>query len=186
MVSYDKLFKKLHHYGVRGVVYNLLKSYLTERKLFEYINGSYSTTKPIQFGVPQGSNLGPILFSIYVNDIFNIFDFTLVLYADDTCLYVKGSKEKDLETLINREVEIANHWMFANKLTINATKSSALVITPGAKTATLKTKILCDGLPIAVNSNVKYLGLWIDENLKFDIHLKFVERKIACTVGILN
>ena len=185
-VSHDILLKKLHHYGVRGVVYNLLKPYLTERKQFVYVNGSYSTTKTIQFGVLQGSNLGAILFSIYVNDIFNIFDFTPVLYADDTCLYVKASKEKDLETLINREVEIANRWMLANKLTINATNSSALVITPGAKAATQKPKISCDGLPIAVHSNVKYLGLRIDENLKFDIHFKFVERKIACAVGALN
>ena len=97
-VSHDLLLKKLHHYGVRGVVYNLLKSYLTERKQFVYINASYSTTKTIQFGVPRGSNLGTILFSIYVNDIFNIFDFTPVLYANDACLYVKASKEKDLET----------------------------------------------------------------------------------------
>ena len=185
-VSHDILLKKLRHYGVGGVVYNLLKSYLTERKQFVYINGSYSTTQTIQFGVPQGSNLGPILVSIYVNDMFNIFDFSPVLYADDTCLYVKASKEKDLESLMNRKVEIANRWMTANKLTINATKSSALLITPGAKTATQTPKIVCDGLPIAVNSNVKYLVLWIDENLKFDIHLKFVERKIACAVGMFN
>ena len=63
-VSHDILLQKLHHYGVRGVVYNLLKSYLTGRKQFVYINGSYSATKTIQFGVPRGSNLGPILFSI--------------------------------------------------------------------------------------------------------------------------
>ena len=100
-VSHDILLKKLHHYGVRGVVYNLLKSYLTEGKQLVYINGSYSTTKTIQFGVPQGSNLGSILFSIYVNDILNIFDFSPVLYADDTCLYVKASNEKDSETLMN-------------------------------------------------------------------------------------
>ena len=54
------------------------------------------------------------------------------------------------------------------------------------KTAAQKPKIQCDGRPIAVNSNVKYLGLWIDDNLNFDIHLKFVECKIAYAVGILN
>ena len=113
-VSHDIHLKKLHHYGVRGVIYYLLKSYLTEHKQFVYINGSYSTTKTIQFGVPQGSNLGPILFSIYVIDILNIFDFTPVLYADDICLYVKASKEKDLKNLMNREVEIGNCWMKAN------------------------------------------------------------------------
>ena len=45
---------------------------------------------------------------------------------------------------------------------------------------------MIDGHPIAVNSNVKYLGLWIDDNLNFDIHFKFVEREIANAVGILN
>ena len=117
-VLHDILLKKLHHYGARGVVYILLKSYLTERKQFAEINGSYSTATTIQFGVPQRSSLGPILFSIYVNNIFNIFDFPPVLYADDTCLYVKASKEKDLKTLMNREVAIANRWMLANKLTV--------------------------------------------------------------------
>ena len=54
------------------------------------------------------------------------------------------------------------------------------------KTATQKPKSLCDGRPIAVNSNAKYLELRIDDNLNFDIYLKFVEHKIAYTVGILN
>ena len=78
-----------------------------------------------------------------------------MLYADDTCLCVKASKEKDLESFMNCEVEIANRWMKANKLTINSTKPSALIITPGAKTATQKPKIVCDGFPTVVNSNAK-------------------------------
>ena len=76
--------------------------------------------------------------------------------------------------------------MKASKLTINAAKCSVIVITPGAKTATQKPKMLCDGRPIGVNGIVKYLGLWIDKYLKFDIHLKFVKRKSALTVNILN
>ena len=54
------------------------------------------------------------------------------------------------------------------------------------KTAAQKPKILCEGRPIAVNSNVKYLGLWIDDNRDFNIHLKFVKCKIVYAVGILN
>ena len=87
---------------------------------------------------------------------------------------------------MNCKVKIANLWMEANKLTINAAKSSALVKTPGTKTATQKPKVYYCGPPTAVTTNVWYLGLRIDENLKFNIHLKFVVRKIACTVGILN
>ena len=86
---------------------------------------------------------------------------------------------------MNREVEKAHLWMKANKLTINPDKSSALVLSPGAKTKSQKPEVLCDGRKIAVNKTVKYLGLGIDENLKFDTHIKSVERKIACAVGIL-
>ena len=130
-----------------------------------------------------------LYFSLFTSTIYLTFVTLLLCYTLMTLAYMsklQKKKKKDLKSLMNRQVEIANCWMKANKLKINATKSSALVITSGAKTATQKPKILCDGLPIAVISNVKYLGPWIDKNLKFDIHLKFVERKIACAVGILN
>ena len=83
---------------------NLLKSYVTGRKQFAYINGSYFKTKTIQFGVPQQSSLGSVLLSTYANNISYIFDFAPVLCTDDTCLYVKALKEKDLDALMSREV----------------------------------------------------------------------------------
>ena len=104
---------KLYRYGVRGLAHNLLKSYFSGCKQLVYTIRNCSKTKTIQFGVPHWSNLGPILFSIYVNDIFNILNFTAELYADDSCLYVKASNETDLETLMNHKVEVANLWMKA-------------------------------------------------------------------------
>ena len=94
LTRFCMVYSYKHYIIMVFVVYELLKSYLTGRKQFVYINGSYSTTKTIQFGVPQGSNLGPTLFSIYVNDIFNTFDLTFVLYADDTCYMSKLQKKK--------------------------------------------------------------------------------------------
>ena len=72
---------------------------------------------------------------------------------------------KRLKTFMNREVEIANLWLKANNLTINAAKCSPLVIIPGVKAATLKPKIFCDGRPIAVNNTVKYVRLWLTKTL---------------------
>ena len=86
---------------------DLLTSNLTERKQYVFINGSCSTVKIVKIGLPQGSNYGPILFSIYVNDIFNHFKSTPVLYADDSCVNVKAHKPDSLETVINQEMEIA-------------------------------------------------------------------------------
>ena len=88
-VSHDILLLKLDHYGIRGNAYNLLKTYLTGRKQFVSVNEAISSTADIEYGVPQGSNLGPILFSIYVNDFFDTYDSAPVLYADDTCIKVE-------------------------------------------------------------------------------------------------
>ena len=132
-VSHSVLLQKLEHYGIRGNMLDLLTSYLTERKQFVFVNGSCSSVKIVKAGVPQGLNLGPILFSIYVNDIFNHFKTTPVLYADDTCLNVKAHKPDLPETLMNQEMEIARKWMLANKLTINTNKTKAMVISPKMK-----------------------------------------------------
>ena len=110
----------------------------------------------MQFSVPQRSNQGPILLSVYVNDIVGYFEFAPVLCADDTCLYVKALKEEDLQNLMNCEVEKAHLWMKANKLTIDASRSNALVISPGAKTISPKPEILCDGQKKTVSDSFKY------------------------------
>ena len=76
-----------------------------------------------------------------MSTIFLIFLILLLCYTQRAIVYyVKASKEKDLVSLMNRKVEIADLWIKANKLTINATKSNALVATPGAKTVTKKNK----------------------------------------------
>ena len=75
-VSHFIVLQKLEHHGVRGNTLDLFTSYLTERKQYVSINGSYSSVKIVKSGVPKGSNLGPKLFSMYVNDIFNNFKST--------------------------------------------------------------------------------------------------------------
>ena len=184
-VSHDILSLKLDHYGIRGNAYNLLKTYLTGRKQFVSVNEVISSTVDIEYGVPQGSNLGPILFSIYVNDFFNTYDSAPVLYADDTCIKVEAETTNDLELLLNQAIEKASNWMKANKLTINAAKSNIMIINSSTKNKTQYLDVRHEGQLIEQTQNVKYLGLWIDDKLKFNVHIKNIERKIACAVGIL-
>ena len=88
--------KKLSRYGINDNCYKLFESYLHERYQFVEINGIKSSLRKIDFGVPQGSILGPLLFLIFINDLPNATNFYIKLFADDTFLC---SQNDDLKTL---------------------------------------------------------------------------------------
>ena len=86
-VNHKILCEKLNYYGFRGGFNQLLRSYLDNRKQYVSINGFDSVTKPVNFGVPQGSSLGPLLFLIYINDFsFSLSKTECGHLADDTRL----------------------------------------------------------------------------------------------------
>ena len=106
-VNHDILLDKLEKCGIRNNSLHLFNNYLTSRKQIVYVNNSYSTPQTIKCGVPQGSILGPLLFSIYINDLPKASHFETCLYADDTALILS---EKELDTL-NKNVTLVKKLM---------------------------------------------------------------------------
>ena len=102
-VNHDILFSKLNHYGIRGVAFDWLKSYLSDRTQYVAINSERSEIQTIKFGVPQGFILGSLLFLIYINDLSrSIKNSKIHDFADDTnLLYASSSSLKDITKKIN-------------------------------------------------------------------------------------
>ena len=106
-LNHELLLAKLHAYGFSKSALTLIHSYLSNRRQRVKINGSFSTWKDTNLGVPQGSVLGPLLFNIYINDIFLLMNGTEICnYADDTTIYSCGY---DIRNIIMKLEQDANH-----------------------------------------------------------------------------
>ena len=111
-VNHQILLQKLYHYGIRGVAYNWIESYLSNRMQYVSYNNAKSSTKQIRCGVPQGSVLGPLLFLIYINDLGNVSkELFTIMFADDTNIFCSGTNLEQLENKLNNELLKIQEWI---------------------------------------------------------------------------
>ena len=184
-VNHSILLQKLESYGVRGGALQFISSYLKDRQQAVNIRNKCSDTKISNISVPQGSILGPLLFLIYINEIPSISQlFTPTMFADDCTLTMTGSNLDNLINECNRELATFKSWSDANRLTINVSKTNCLLISNVFNTIPPNSLILNDQ-EIDVVQCVKFLGVYIDSNLKFDEHISYICGKISKSIGIL-
>ena len=186
-VSHKPLLIKLSYYGIRGVAYYLIHSYLHNRQQLVSNNQSKSDLKLTHCGGPQGSSLGPLFFLVYMNDLNFALKSQPRLFADDTCLIVKGLNPEQLQIKINSELQNLHQWCWVNKLSINTSKTNIIIISPKQTNATIPhPHLTSSGSSINIFDSAKYLGVVIDNELNFKQRIKIMEGKVARPVGILS
>ena len=119
--------EKLQRYGIRGIPLQWFSSYLSGRTQFVSAGVFDSCLLPVTHGVPQGSVLGPILFSLFVNDIGKLpLNGKAILYADDTNIFYQGASSDLISEKIQEDLLCIQEWSVKNRLVLNADKCSMM------------------------------------------------------------
>ena len=183
-LDHELLIAKLNAYGFGLTALKLVHNYLSNRKQRTKINSTYSSLLEIIFGVPQGSILGPLLFNIFLIDLFFIIEDTdIASYADDKTPYVTADNIDGVIKSLQEVSEILFKLFSDNLMRINADRCHLLVSTNN----TVKIKI--GNFDISNSKSEKLLGVKFDHKLSFDYLIselcKKASRKILIQILIL-
>lgn len=182
-MSHPLLASKLSAYGFQENSVRLITSYLSNREQRVKLGNTRSTWLPISKGVPQGSILGPVLFNIFINDIFYFINkATLTNYADDNTLTFADSSEVHIRQTLVAETNIAIEWFSQNCLAANPDKFQALFI---GKNFT-QDPVNIQDFKITPEKNVKLLGVVFDKMLNFNDHITELCQKTCRQLNALK
>eukprot|EP00057_Strongylocentrotus_purpuratus_P001595 XP_001200033.2 PREDICTED: RNA-directed DNA polymerase from mobile element jockey-like [Strongylocentrotus purpuratus] len=185
-IDHAKLMCRLRHdYGFDGKVLQWLASYLEDRHQVIVVNRVPSKAFPLPWGVPQGSVLGPLLFSLYtgpLSEVIHAHDGVMhMMYADDTQLYIvlKQSDASSCISKLSRCVSDVKSWSCGNNLVFNGTKTEVMHITSMFRNSSVLPDLDMDGTTITLSQSAKDLGVTVDNVLNVNQHIRNVCRIAA-------
>ena len=183
-VPHKRLLLKLECLGIRGNLLFWLEHFLTKRLQRVVINGTFSDWLPVLSGVPQGSVLGPLLFLLYVDDIYLCVSHSSVqMFADNIALYreiIFPSDRDLLQNDLNQVYAWSRKWL----LNLNPSKCDSLCIS--YKHSPPSAQYRLGGHQLSTKSTIRYLGIYINSHLKWSDHVKCITAKSSRTLNHLR
>ena len=181
-INHSLLLAKLDAYGFSRTSLKLMQSYLCNRQQRISINGSFSDWIELMAGVPQGSILGPLLFNIFLNDIFIfISKCNLCNYANGNTLFSTGKDLNRIRRNLEMELMILHQWFHENHMTLNPGKCHYMVI--GSRD--LSHEIMLNNNQITSSNEEKLLGIFLDSKLNLQNHIGSLCRKAGQKISTL-
>ena len=177
--AYDKVWREglIHKMIKLGIPYSFIKytrHFLSARRTAVEINNKRSPEFYLNEGLPQGSAISPLLFLIFINDIteYTKDGSTLSLFADDTAAWVfKGENKEEAERKMQENIDAISRWADDWKMTLNTDKTKVMVISSNSKDHKWKPSLFLKGEQLEVVKEYKFLGVIIDNQLRFNSHV---------------
>jgi hypothetical protein len=189
VIDHDLLIRKLSLYRFSVSTLKFINSYLTNRQQCVIANTTTSALKTLKYGVPQGSVLGPLLFTLYINDLPLHIQADSELFADDTTIHTSNVSIKQLIPSLQESAYTLNKWTEQNHMAIHPQKTKFMLITTRQKRQNLRLKLP----PININNQIidevndhKVLGVTVDNNLSWSEHVSVLSKNISQKVYQLS
>lgn len=182
VIDHRLLLRKLSLYNLSPSVLSLIASFLTNRQQLVSIGTKKSSILNQKFGVPQGSVLGPLFFSLYINDLPLVIKALCELFADDTTVHSSSKNLISLSKVLQENINSLINWTKLNHMALNSRKTKCMMLTTRQKR-----QLLDINLPsIYVNRDKieevdshKILGITLDNNLTWSNHISLLSKRVA-------
>lgn len=190
VINHTLLVNKLAVAGLRGTSLQWISNYLEDRKQFVSYNGRASDLQVIRRGVPQGSVLGPTLFSIYLNGVLStVKHSSCKLFADDTEIHFTHKDVITAATRVNQDLAHFEMWLKENEMAAHPGKSNVMVFGSRPSLKAVKDTdidIYLLNQKLKDVDSYKYLGVYVDSNLSWEYHLKYICQRVYPKLRMLN
>ena len=184
MIPHNLLLAKLAAYGVAPVSLPLLYSYLRDRSQRVRIEDVTSDVVVFSKGVPQGSVLGPLLFNIFLNDLFHFINrANLSNYADDNQIYFSDRDPEVVKSVINGDLAVASRWFDYNKLVLNPEKCKCIIL---PKNYPCDLSFSVSDVQVPIIDHLELLGVTINNSLNFSKHIGKITKKVGNQLDVLS
>ena len=185
MVDHNILLNKLDHYGIRGNFLAWFKTYLIGREQYVHVNGTGSEKSVLNYSVPQGSILGPLLFILYINDLPGISSIAnFIFFADDANIIITGNTYAEVQDNINNILNDIDKWVNLNGLKLNIKKTKFMVFS-NRRDDSSGISIHLRGAAVERVKTERFLGVIIDTGLSWKTHITKLASKISMNAGII-
>ena len=186
-VEHQALIDLLSTIGISGAALKWFADYLSNRYQRVSLGDRSSPESLCSRGVPQGSVLGPLLFTLYIRSLPGSVSVPCILFADDILLFCSGFHACEIARCLSDSTASLHAWLTQRGLQMNVNKTQAMFILPRGsnRSTTIDINITCGSRLLEIVSYYKYLGVILDENLTWEHHLLHITKKVSQKIGAL-